>query len=601
MFRRVLFILLLSLSIVSDALANVKHVAVLEFRGVDVNQAILMKLSDQPRVAASEVLPKDQYLIMTRENMTEILSDMGKDASCMEGQCEIEVGRNVGADYVMTGDVMKVDGTYFLTLKLYDTLSGGILKAGSVEADTFKDLLHQTAETSMDLFREGLEIQAPTFTVGIVTEPSAATVTIDGSMVCRSTPCKLSVQQGKHSIQIDKSGYATIERSISIVKDQVFREVLKSEPGYLSLTSTPKGALVDVDQNEVGQTPISKYRLDPGTHTIRVRHDCYEPSQFSVLVNSGKSVSRNVSLSTVSVPIDITLSESSVTGDVYIDGQMVGRTPYQGTTDLCSRQAIVKVGGQRYTKALHLKEGQNFVQMIVPAAKVAPQYTQSNYDTPDYDADWFVASRYDDMMIVATGTRYEPMFNMTVAVPSGIDIEIARELARRLGKSDVRFVKSSSARLSAKKEEVDFAIAAISITAERQAIHLFSNPYFETGQVIVMRDVGQYGYGDLNSKTCGYHSPLYKSILKRHGCTLKKYSSSTAVMNALRNGSIDYIILEEQSVPDEFWKSSIVSSDAYGIVFPNSAYGLKREVDQHLREMEQNGFITGLKHKYNVH
>ena len=85
MLNRIVFILLLSLSMVSDALAEMKRVAVLEFRGSDVETAILLKLSDQSRTAAVQVLAKDEYLIMTRENMLEILSDMGKDASCMEG------------------------------------------------------------------------------------------------------------------------------------------------------------------------------------------------------------------------------------------------------------------------------------------------------------------------------------------------------------------------------------------------------------------------------------------------------------------------------------------------------------------------------------
>ena len=57
-----------------------------------MDTTILLKLSDQSRTAAVQVLAKDEYLIMTRENMLEILSDMGKDASCMEGQCEVEVG-----------------------------------------------------------------------------------------------------------------------------------------------------------------------------------------------------------------------------------------------------------------------------------------------------------------------------------------------------------------------------------------------------------------------------------------------------------------------------------------------------------------------------
>ena len=36
---------------------------------------------------------------------------MGKDSSCMLGKCEIEIARNIGADYVITGDLLKIDDT----------------------------------------------------------------------------------------------------------------------------------------------------------------------------------------------------------------------------------------------------------------------------------------------------------------------------------------------------------------------------------------------------------------------------------------------------------------------------------------------------------
>ena len=59
----------------SVAYAEVKRLAVLEFRGVGVDQTVLLKLSDQSRIAASNLLPKDEYQVMTRESMLEILKD----------------------------------------------------------------------------------------------------------------------------------------------------------------------------------------------------------------------------------------------------------------------------------------------------------------------------------------------------------------------------------------------------------------------------------------------------------------------------------------------------------------------------------------------
>ena len=78
----------------AQATAETKWLAVLEFSGVGVDSEILHKLSDQSRIASSNALPADEYHVMTRESMLEILKDMGKDSSCLSGKCEIELARN---------------------------------------------------------------------------------------------------------------------------------------------------------------------------------------------------------------------------------------------------------------------------------------------------------------------------------------------------------------------------------------------------------------------------------------------------------------------------------------------------------------------------
>lgn len=600
MFSRIFILFLLILSIESKAVAEeIKRIAVLEFRGVGIEQPLLLKLSDQSRVAASEIFSQNEYLIITRESIQQILSDMGKDSSCMEGECELEIGRNIQADIIVTGDIINTEGTYFLTLKIYNTSTNVLLKAKNVESENFKELLHKTKTVSADILREGLNLKIPMHTVKFVTDPLYAHIELDGKLLCSSTPCTVSIKKGDHSIVFFAPGYSKIVKNISINENQSYKEVLVSESGYISLTSSPDHARVAIDQQVVGSTPLVNTEIKPGIHTIQVAHDCFHETQFSLQVSAGQKLTRHIELSQNFVPLDITLSEPASIGDVYIDGQLLGRTPFSGSVSVCSKQVIISLEGKTYTKPLQLHNNKNAIQITVPK-KVEPPSYNSMESPQSFRPELFAYSKESDTLVVATGTKYEPMFDITGQIPIGIDIEIAQELGRRLGKKNVRFVKSSSARIAATNEEVDFAIAAISITDERQKIHLFSIPYFETGQVVVMQNVGQNGYGDLSTKICGYHSPLYKSILKKHTCSLKQYSSSTAVMNALRNNEIDYTILEDQSVPIEFWKSSIISRDSYGIVFPNGFYELKMEVDRHLRDMETSGYIEQLKSKYNL-
>ena len=101
-----------------------KRFAVLEFTGSKkIGVEELQVLSDQARSGALKALPRDKYMVMTRESMVTMLRQMGKK-DCQEGECEIDTLQNIGADYGMTGTVVVMDGAYIVTLKLFDAAGG---------------------------------------------------------------------------------------------------------------------------------------------------------------------------------------------------------------------------------------------------------------------------------------------------------------------------------------------------------------------------------------------------------------------------------------------------------------------------------------------
>ena len=137
---------------------DIKRIAVLEFRGIGLDPDFLLKLSDQSRLAGVDVLPQEEYSVITRENMMLVLSDMGKDASCMEGSCEVDIGRNIGADYVVTGNVMWVEEKCLLTLKLYETKTGKLLAGEEIKKERLLDLVEETRKMSLELYGSGFGV-----------------------------------------------------------------------------------------------------------------------------------------------------------------------------------------------------------------------------------------------------------------------------------------------------------------------------------------------------------------------------------------------------------------------------------------------------------
>lgn len=110
-----------------------KLLAVLEFKGKNLDRDVLDTLSDEVRGGALDGIQGRAVDVITRESMLAIQKDMGK-GECTEGDCEVETGRNIGADYIVTGNVVLMDQTYVVTLKLLATDSGALKSTESAEA-----------------------------------------------------------------------------------------------------------------------------------------------------------------------------------------------------------------------------------------------------------------------------------------------------------------------------------------------------------------------------------------------------------------------------------------------------------------------------------
>ena len=127
-----------------------KRMAVLEFQGKDLDEEVLMAFSDTVRGGALQGIEGQGVVVMTRENMQVLLRDMGKQ-ECGEGDCEVETARNIGADYVISGKVVRIEQLYIVTLKLHETRGGSLLGTETVEGASQVELMRSLREHGRQL------------------------------------------------------------------------------------------------------------------------------------------------------------------------------------------------------------------------------------------------------------------------------------------------------------------------------------------------------------------------------------------------------------------------------------------------------------------
>jgi len=90
--------------------------------------------------------------IMTRENLMVLLQSTGKKLEECEGECEVDTGRRIGADTIVSGDIQKVGTRYKLTLRLHDTHEGRLLSSSIGSGKSIDELDESAQKAAEDLF-----------------------------------------------------------------------------------------------------------------------------------------------------------------------------------------------------------------------------------------------------------------------------------------------------------------------------------------------------------------------------------------------------------------------------------------------------------------
>lgn len=90
--------------------------------------------------------------VITRENLLVLLEASGRKLDECEGECEVDTGRRIGADSVVSGDIQKVGTKFKLSLKLHDTKQGRLLGTSIASGGSIDELDSSVQRAAEDLY-----------------------------------------------------------------------------------------------------------------------------------------------------------------------------------------------------------------------------------------------------------------------------------------------------------------------------------------------------------------------------------------------------------------------------------------------------------------
>jgi TolB-like protein len=131
-------------------LAASLSLAVLEFATSQDAKVDRLYFSDLVRSAAVKQLPS--ISVMTRENLEVLLKAQRRLLDDCDSTCEVETGRRLGADFVVSGRISRVGSRLTLIVHLYATTNGRLLASEEARGRSVDELVAAAERSLPSLF-----------------------------------------------------------------------------------------------------------------------------------------------------------------------------------------------------------------------------------------------------------------------------------------------------------------------------------------------------------------------------------------------------------------------------------------------------------------
>ena len=205
-------------------------------------------------------------------------------------------------------------------------------------------------------------------------------------------------------------------------------------------------------------------------------------------------------------------------------------------------------------------------------------------------------------LLVGSDVTYPPFEYMENGKPVGFDVDLINLIAVEMGLNGAQIIDTAWDGIFAalKAEKFDIIISSVTITEERQKEMLFSEPYYDSGQIIAVRknETRINDENDLVGKVVGVQINTTGDFAaqKIQGIKeIKRYDDIQQAFQDLEIGRIDAIL---NDLPVNAWFAKernvklvgkLLTVEQYGICARLEDRDLIEEINRALRSLRESG------------
>jgi ABC-type amino acid transport substrate-binding protein len=218
----------------------------------------------------------------------------------------------------------------------------------------------------------------------------------------------------------------------------------------------------------------------------------------------------------------------------------------------------------------------------------------------------------EGQLLVGTDTPFPPFEIGKPPDITGYDIEVVNAVAENLG-LDVTYQDTSFDTIfrDTAQGKFDMAVAASTITPEREQTVDFSDPYYQANQSLIVAAGSDIATtDDLSGKTVGAQDGTTGEDYandETNAANVRGFPEGPDAINALRAGQVDAVIIDQPVAVDAVESlgggdieiaQEIVTSELYGLPFAPDNDALREAVNGALAELKDDGTVADLYEQY---
>jgi polar amino acid transport system substrate-binding protein len=215
-----------------------------------------------------------------------------------------------------------------------------------------------------------------------------------------------------------------------------------------------------------------------------------------------------------------------------------------------------------------------------------------------------------EALTVGSDIPYPPFEQGKAGNYTGFDIELMEAIAKKIGRT-VEFQDTSFETIfrDVAQGKFDAVISAATITPEREKAVAFSNPYYLSEQAVLVKEGSAIeSIEDLEGKTVGVQQGTTGQELAKEQASaaeVRPYPEGPDAVNALKAGTVEAVVIDAPVAANAVEKSGgieiaekVPTEEEYGIALSKDETGLLEEINQGLKEVEEDGTYTKIYKKW---